>query len=185
MMGPLAADELISRASRLSADQIANLAKATRKTIGHGLRAYLGLRNRALRTANSAAEEALKRANMQDEMRANATLVTDAVLSASVAAAKSAGRDTSGVREAWQHFQRAVDSGDIRERKRAFRSAKKAFRRGIGPQLTRQWPMASIGVSWAVVAILTWDQATREGPFTIHDREILTRPWMTVSTLPA
>jgi hypothetical protein len=78
-----------------------------------------------------------------------------------------------------------VDLGNSRERQEAFRLARKAFRRGIGSDLTRQWPMASIGATWALVAILIWDQATEEGPYTIRDREILTRPWLMVSLLPA
>jgi len=73
----------------------------------------------------------------------------------------------------WQKFQRAVDSGEARERQRA-----------LDLKLARQWPMANIGVWWAFLAILTWDLATRDGPYTILDREILTRPWMTVSSLP-
>jgi hypothetical protein len=178
------ANDLIGRASRLSADQIATLAASTRRTIGSGVRAYLGIRSGALKAANSAAEAALKRADLEAEMRAKVTLLNEAVLSASVAAAKRQGRDTSGVREAWQRFERAVDSGDSRERQKAFRSSKKVFRRGIGSKLTRQWPMASVGAAWALLALLTWDQATREGSYTIQDRETLTRPWVTVSSLP-
>src|ERR1700728_3018679 len=105
MLESSAADELIHRASRLSADQVADLAASTRRTIGRGLRAYLGIRSRALKMARSAAEAALKRADMEAEMRAKVTLLNEAVLSASVAAAKRQGRDTSGVREAWKRFE--------------------------------------------------------------------------------
>lgn len=181
MLETPAADELIVRASRLSAHQIANLATSTRKTMGRGLRSSLGRRPRTLTIANTAAATALERANMEQEMRAKVTLLNEAVLSSAVAIAKRKGRDTSGVQEAWQRFQRAADSGDRRERHRAFRSAKRVFRRGMGLRLTRQWPMASVGAAWALLGILTWDEATTEGPYTIRDREILTRPWMTVS----
>ena len=110
---------------------------------------------------------------MEAEMLAKVTLLNDAALSASVAAAKRQGRDTSGVREGWQRFERAVDSKDSHERQKAFRSEKKVFRRGIGPQLTRQWPMASVGATWALLALLTWDQATREGSYRIRDQRSL------------
>jgi hypothetical protein len=152
--------------------------------MGRGLKAYLGISSSTFRTVNSAAAEALKRADLEDEMRAKVTLLNRAVLSASVAAAKRQGRDTSGVQEAWQHFEQAVDAGDKPGRQNAYRSAKKVFRRGLGRQFTRQWPMASVGAAWALLALLTWDLATSEGSYTIRDREILTGPWMAVSSLP-
>jgi hypothetical protein len=179
-----AVDELIGRASRLSAEQIVSLAASTRRTMGRGLKAYLGISSSAFRAVNSSAAEALKRANLEAEMRAKVTLLNRAVLSASVEAAKRQGRDTTGVQEAWQHFERAVDAGDGPERKNAYRSAKKVFRRGLGRQLTRQWPIASVGAAWALLALLTWGQAMNEGTYTIRGREILTRPWVTVSSLP-
>src|ERR1700722_12162450 len=179
MLETPAADELIARASRLTGEQIANLAASTRRTIGRGLRAYPGIRSKPLKTANGAADAALKQADLETEMRAKVILLNDAVLSASVAAAKRHGRDTSGVQDAWRRFERAVDSGDSRKRQEAFRSAKKAFRRGIGPKLTRQWPMASVGATWALLALLTWDQAASEGSYTIQDRDTLTKPWTT------
>jgi hypothetical protein len=126
----------------------------------------------------------MKVANREEELRAKTERMNEAVLEASVAAAAKEGRDTAGVREAWQEFQRAVDSGDRRVRQKAFRAAKKAFRRGIGPQLTRTWPIASVGASWALMAILTRDLVTQEGTVTVSDREILTRPWITVLPVP-
>jgi hypothetical protein len=152
--------------------------------MGRGLKAYLGISSSAFRTVNSAAAEALKRADLEDEMHAKVTLLNRAVLSASVAAAKREGRDTSGVQEAWQQFERAVDAGDSPRRQITFRAAKKVFRRGLGRQLTRQWPMASVGAAWALLALLTWDQATSQGSYTIRDRETLTGPWKAVSSLP-
>lgn len=179
-----AADELIARASRLSGEQIIHLASTTRRTMGRGLKAYLGISSSGFRTVNSAAAEALKRGDLEAEMHAKVTLLNRAVLSASVAAAKRRGRDTTGVQEAWQRFEQAVDSGDRSERQKAHRSAKKVFKRGLGRQLTRQWPMASVGAAWALLALLIWDQATNDGLYTTRDREILTRPWMSVSSLP-
>jgi hypothetical protein len=152
--------------------------------MGRGLKAYLGISSGTFRTVNSAAAEALKRADLEAEMRAKVTLLNRAVLSASVAAAQRQGRDTTGVQEAWQRFERAVDAGDSPRRQNAYRSAKKVFRRGLGRELTRQWPIASVGAAWALLALLTWDQATNEGPYSIRDRGVLTGPWMTVSSLP-
>jgi hypothetical protein len=183
-VGSAAADELIGRASQLRTDQIVGLATTTRRTIGRGVRGYLGLRSPALTTASLAAEAALKQVDLEDEMRTKVTALNEAVLSASMAAAEGRGRDTAGVREAWQRFQHAVDSEGRQERQRAFRSAKKAFRRGLGLQLARKWPMAGVGAAWALLALLTWDEATTDGPYTVADREILTRPWMSVSSLP-
>ena len=137
-MGSAAADELIGRASQLRTDQIVGLATTTRRTIGRGVRGYLGLRSPALTTASLAAEAALKQVDLEDEMRTKVTALNEAVLSASMAAAEGRGRDTTGVREAWQRFQHAVDSEGRQERQRAFRSAKKAFRRGLGLQLAAQ-----------------------------------------------
>jgi len=168
----------------LSADQIAGLATTTRRTIGRGLRGYFGLRSPALTAASLAAEAALKRVDLEDEMRTKVTALNEAVLTASMAAAEGRGRDTAGVREAWQRFQHAVDSAGRQERQRAFRSAKKAFRRGLGLQLARKWPMAGVGAAWALLVLLTWDEASTDGPYTIEDRDILTGPWMTVSSLP-
>jgi hypothetical protein len=183
-VGNAAADDLIGRASRLSADQIAGLATTTRRTIGRGLRGYFGLRSPALTAASLAAEAALKRVDLEDEMRTKVTALNEAVLSASMAAAEGQGRDTAGVREAWQRFQQAVDSEGRQERQKAFRSAKRAFRRGLGLQLARKWPMAGVGAAWALLVLLTWDEASTDGPYTIEDRDILTGPWMTVSSLP-
>ena len=90
MLDTSAYDELIDRASRLSADQVARLAASTRRTIGRGLRAYLGIRSGALKMARGA-EAALKQAGMEAEMRAKVTSLNEAVLSASVAAAKRQG----------------------------------------------------------------------------------------------
>jgi hypothetical protein len=44
--------------------------------------------------------------------------------------------------------------------------------------------MAGMGASWALMVIVTWDLVTQEGPYTIHDRETLVRPWTTVAALP-
>lgn len=179
-----AADELVARASRLDAKEILALAGSTRRTMGRGLKAYLGIPSNKFRTVNSAAAEALKRANRESEMRAKVTVLNSAVLSASIAAAKKQGRDTAGVQEAWERFEQAVDAGDRSGRENAHRAAKKVFRRGLGRELTRQWPMASVGAAWALLALLTWDQATKEGPYTVRDRETLTAPWRTVSSIP-
>ena len=127
----------------------------------------------------------MEQAHIEDDMRAKAALVNEAVLAASITAARRRGRDTSGVREAWEHFERAVDSGDERRRQGAFRSAKRRMRRGLGPRLASDWPMASVGAAWALLALLTWDQATTDGPYTIRDRDILAGPWRTVASLPS
>ncbi len=123
------ADELIARASRLTADEIPELARSTRKALGSGLSAYLGLRSSSV-TAH--AKAAISQAGKEQEMRTKASLVQEAVLTSAVAAATAAGRDTSGVGEAWLGFQSAVDSGDPRERQRAFRSAQKRSDTDLG-----------------------------------------------------
>ena len=152
--------------------------------MGSRIKAYLGLLPPTVKTPLSAAEAAMTQANMEADVRAKTTLLNEALLSALIAAGARGGRDTSGVRDAWHAFQRAADSGNSRERQRTFRAAKRTFRRGFGRRLTREWPMASIGAAWALMAILSWDQATEEGPYTIQDRDHLTRPWVTVSSLP-
>ena len=96
-MGSAAADELIGRASQLSTDQIIGLATTTRRTIGRGLRGYLGLRSPALTTASLAAEAALKQVDLEDEMRTKVTALNEAVLSASMAAAEGQGPATQRV----------------------------------------------------------------------------------------
>ncbi len=182
MNGRLSTNDLIERASCLSADQIAELARATRKSMGFSLSAYLGLRSGAL---TASAEEAIRRAGREEMMRAQARLVEQAVLTAAIGAAHLMGHDTSGVREAWKGYQRAVNLGDRRESQHAFRSTKKVFRKGLGTRLTRQWPMAGLGASWALLAMVTWDLASEEGAYTFRDRAVLTHPWDTVSPFPS
>jgi hypothetical protein len=182
MFGTSSTDDLINRASRLTAEQIAELARATRQSMGSGVLAYLGLRSRPLSNSASAA---ISRAGREELIRASAPLVSEAVLTAAIGAAQLMGHDTSGVREAWKGYQLAVDLGDARGRRHAFRSTKKAFRKGLGSPLTRQWPMADIGVSWALTAIVTSDLVTEEGPYTFRDRELLMKPWKTAFVFPS
>jgi hypothetical protein len=180
MSASSSSDDLIGQASRLSAHQIAELARMTREAMGTGLWVYLGLRSTPL-TAN--ALMAVRGAGGEEAMRAKVSLADEAVLTAAIGAAQRMGYETSGVGEAWQRYQRTVE-GENRRRKHVLHSTQRAFRKGLGSHLTSQWPMASIGVSWALMAFATWHLATPGGPYTLDDRELLARPWMAVSTFP-
>ena len=181
MPAPSSTDDLIGQASRLSAHQIAELARMTREAMGSGLWVYLGLRSTPL---SHNALVAVRGAGGEEAMRAKASLADEAVLTAAIGAAQLMGYETPGVHEAWQRYKRTVEGGNRRRRKHVFASTQKAFRKGLGSHLTRQWPVASIGVSWALMAFDTWDLATPDGPYTLGDRELLARPWMVVSTFP-
>jgi hypothetical protein len=178
------ADELIGRASRFSADELNKLIRATRNAFGSGLGAYLGKRSPMI-TANRAASEAIKQAEREEAVRSRVLLVEEAMLAAAIAVAGRAGRDTSGVLDAWQRYGRVVESGSRKERKRTFRATKAALRRGLGRPLAHQWHMAIMGASWAMVALTSWDLVSEKGPYTVRDREALTLPWKAVAPFPA
>src|SRR5580658_7220422 len=100
MFGFSPSDVLIDRARALTGQELAVLAKATRRSIGIDLFTYLGLRSKNF-LPYEAASAALKNANRADEMRAKGVLLSEALLTAAVTASSNAGRDSSGVLEAW------------------------------------------------------------------------------------
>lgn len=183
MFGFSPIDDLIDRVRTLTGQEITHLAGATRQSIGFGVSGYLGLRSRSS-PAHVDASTVLKSAGREAEWQSKGVVLAEAVLTAAMAAAGRAGRNPAGALEAWRDFQRAVESGDPNERRRAFRACQRTFRRGLGRRLTRDWPMASVGAGWALMALLTWDLATQQGPYTVGDRELLTRPWSAVAELP-
>ena len=176
-------DALIATASRLSGAQLSLLASGTRKAMGSGLGAYLGLHSSSL-TAVRAASTTIESSGRSVLMTTKAARLDEAVLTAAIGAAQSDGLDPSSVRAAWEDFKAAVDSGDSGRQKEAFQSARKAFLRGLGRRLYRRWLMASIGASWALVALVSWDLTTENGPYRPEQRDILTGPWRTVAALP-
>jgi hypothetical protein len=175
-----AADDLASGASKLTGHQLMELAQATRRSMGHGLAAYLGLGHPS--AAIRAASDAVQHAGREPLLRSKGTALSEAVLTAAIAASSLTGRDTAGVRAAWDEYKAAVESGDKRRRKRAFQASRKVFRRGFGP-LNKKWFIASTGAHWALVAIVSWDLALG-GTYTPEQREELTRPWVSVAPLP-
>jgi hypothetical protein len=44
--------------------------------------------------------------------------------------------------------------------------------------------MASMGANWAVVALMTWDLAADDGPYTKAHRHELASPWAAVAPIP-
>jgi hypothetical protein len=177
-----AADELIAAASRLSGPQLLHLARETRRATGRGPAAYLGLA--APSTALKAATAVGRRAGREPLMKQRDLPLSEAALSAATEAAALAGRDTSDVESAWDQYKVAVGSGGPRERKRAFRASCGVFRRGLGRSLDRRWLMAGIGAHWALVALVTWDLAEEDGPYTREHRNDLTIPWAAVAPIP-
>jgi hypothetical protein len=169
-----AADELISHASRLAA-------RATRRSMGRGLAAYLGLAPPS--AAMKAASVALRQARREQLLKTKQTALNDAIIAAAIGAANAAGRDTAGVKSAWDDYNEAVAFGDRRRRKRSFQASRRAFRRGLGP-LGKKWLIASIGANWALVSILTWDLAEDHGPYTPGRRDELGKPWISVAPFP-
>lgn len=178
------ADALIAAASRLTGAQLAELATATRKSIGPGPLAYLGLRGRPF-AAVQVASAALESAGRGPMMAAKAPLLEDAVLNAAIGEATRAGRDGSGVLPAWGDYKAAVDSGDAQRKKQGFQSSRRTIRHSLGGPLYKRWLMASIGASWALMAILSWDLTTETGPYTLEQRAALTGPWERVAPLPS
>jgi hypothetical protein len=104
-----AADELITAASRLSGPQLLQLAEATRRAMGRGPAAYLGLASPS--TALRAATAAGKKTGRETLMQQKELPLGEAVLSAAVGAASLAGRETADVQAAWDEYKVAVDSG--------------------------------------------------------------------------
>lgn len=117
-------------------------------------------------------------------MADKAPLLEDAVLDAAIGEATRAGHDASGVLPAWGDYKAAVDSGDAQRKKQAFQSSRRTIRHSLGGPLYKRWLMASIGASWALMAILSWDLATETGPYTLEQRAALARPWERVAPLP-
>lgn len=178
-----AADELVARTAGLTSSQLVSLAEATRRRIGRGLHAYLGVRT-GVDPAVKAATAAISRTGRTDELHAKAAPLEEAVLTAAIAAASTEGRDTEGVLTAWREFQNAVDSDSSRDRQRAFRACRRQCRRGLGRSLARAWPTAGIGAGWALIAVVSWDLVAENGPYTPEHRDALVRPWIDVADLP-
>ncbi len=110
--------------------------------------------------------------------------LSEAILSAAIGAASVSGRETADVQAAWDEYKVAVDSGQAKNQKRAFRASRGAFRRGLGRPLDRRWLIASVGANWALVALVTWDLAENAGPYTREHRQELTVPWAAVAPVP-
>lgn len=177
-----AVDELIATASRLNESQLLQLARATRRAMGRGPAAYLGLASPS--AALQAATTVGKKAGRESLMEEKGPQLNEAVLSAAIGSASLAGRETAEVQGAWDEYKVAVDSGQHRHQKRAFRASRGAFRRGLGRPLDRRWLIASVGANWALVALVTWDLAENAGRYTLEHRHELTIPWTAVAPVP-
>lgn len=176
-----AADELIAAASRLSGPQLLQLAKATRRAMGRGPAAYLGLASPS--TALRAATAAGKKSGREALVRQRDLPLSEAVLSAAIGAASLAGRETAEVQAAWDEYKIAIDSGQTRDRRSAFRASRGSFRRGLGRPLDRRWLIAGVGAHWALIALVTWD-LVEDGLYTSEHRLELTIPWTAVAPIP-
>lgn len=58
------------------------------------------------------------------------------------------------------------------------------MRKRVGYMLERRIGSASYGAGMAAEALMTWDLATEEGPYTFQHRQTLVAAWTTIAPLP-
>jgi hypothetical protein len=163
-------DEILGRASRLTLDELAALAAHTNRLAGR-----LGTRRRwtdAMNAARRAAGEAGRSAILAE--RANAA--TDAIFSALTANAGSADK-AAQLHHSLEDYQRAIDAGAERPRRRRFRQVQRQLIRTVGFRTRRHVGPAVIGTTAAVTAAVVWDLASGAGPFDARERDLLIHPW--------
>lgn len=98
-----------------------------------------------------------------------------AVFTAAIEAAKQRGRDVTAVQEAVNLYMDG--SAESSAGRPSTRNLVWTLRRNLGAQLEQAIATASVGVEAAVLACMTWDLTSTDGPYTAKEREILTAPW--------
>jgi hypothetical protein len=163
-------DEILARASRLTLAEIRSLGASTSRLAGR-----FGTRRSWLDTmaaANKAADEAGRGVALTQAANA----ATDAIFSALTAAAGSP-EASEALNASLQQWQRAVDAGNERQRRRRFRHTQRVLIRTVGFRVRGHVGPALMGTTAAVTAAATSDLATAAGPYDPEARDLLMRPW--------
>lgn len=164
------ADDILRRASRLTPNELRALAKKTNRLAG-----WLGTR-RAWVEAMSAAVAAANGSGRRERLAEKSGDVTEAIFLSVVAVAPTLGSPIA-LHEALQHWNAAVDRDDERARRRQFRLLQRRLVRTLGFRAAGHVGPAMMGTTAAVVATLTWDLTSEEGPFDAPARDLLIQPW--------
>jgi hypothetical protein len=112
-------------------------------------------------TAFQAASDAVHQFGRDQVMTDKSNLLCGALLTAAIEASSAAGRDTSSVRPAWERYWAADNPDHSHQRNQAFASTWKALRQGLGREMHRRWLLADLAAGWALIAIISWDLATK------------------------
>ena len=173
-----AANEILTRASRLTADELITLGEASRPLASGLLRPKHAWAS-ALRSASAAAEAA--GTSILVEALQSAALV--AVISSVLTTAEARGKDAGAARAAFEDWRREVDRRSPRSH-RAFRKLQRTLLRATDLTVHRRLKDAVFATAGAVTAIVTWDLVDPDGDYTPSLRALLVAPWRQALGLP-
>jgi hypothetical protein len=166
------ADLVLAAARAFTQDDIDRLAAAVNSETG-----YLGVK-REWNSACEAAWEAGVAAGLEDDLARIRDAALYCVLEAAADAAHGRGRDVSELRHRIEAFQQ---SGWVDE---PARDLQIIIGETVGRRQVARVGIASLGVAAAATAVLTWDLANRNLPYTSDRRDVLVGPWLSVTILP-
>jgi len=153
-------NEVVDRASRLTAEELVALGAAT-SPLALGAFRPKSEWTAALESA-SAAAETVAMSPMVEAMQAAALA---AVISSALSLAEANAKRSAPARAAFDEWRRSVDGRSPRRSQRAFARMQRALLRALGYRVHRRLKGAVFGTAAAVTAVATWDLAGADGDY--------------------